>query len=303
MANAKKRRRFEEMNFESYRTKVNSEEIIGNFDDQDLVNIHFAADPLVRKYKERDSFEFHALLFEDEQTGYCKCTPERCQERLKREQGDIVFQCQEYNRAGLQRKFLERHLHCYHKTEEELTSQKRKSKNKITQRKKSQPSIMDFVESARSKKQIDHGDVQELKARNAAVIAGCNLQLDFFITEEMMERDRFLLESVGVDPNQAQKFNRGSTAIKEDLFKIGNSNRQLIKSVAPKLAAKSRLTMQVDHQSVIQLTSESSPNALGTALILSATDEKRYSYLLGFENVPSTRIADTVKLAQQAAQD
>ena len=188
--------------------------------------------------------------------------------------------------------------------EEELESQKRKSnkekKQSAKKREPSQASMLDFVQPAT--KEIKYSDLEKLKAQNASVIASCNLSLDFFTSEEMMERDKFLLELAGINPMQAHKFNRGETAVKEDLFKIGNANRQLIKSVAPKLAEMSRISMQIDHQAVLQLTAETGKDAYGSAIILAASNGKRYSYLLGFENVESTRIADTVKLTQQIAQ-
>ena len=179
---------------------------------------------------------------------------------------------------------------------------KQGKKTKRKKRDQSQPSIMDFVQPPPPTKQINYADLEKLKALNASVIASCNLSLDFFVSEEMMERDQFLLKLAGIDPMQAHKFNRGETAVKEDLFKVGSANRQLIKSVAPKLAEMSRVSMQIDHQAVLQLTAETGRDAYGTALILAASDKKRYSYLLGFQNVESTRIADTVKLTQQIAQ-
>ena len=306
MANARKRQRLEELDFPTYLKKIDSGEEIGTYEETDLINLKFADDKFTQKYRERESFVFNALLFDGSQTGYAKCSLPRCQERLKKEQGAVVFQCQEYNRPGLQRKFLERHLKVYHKTEEELESQRRKSNKEKTQsakkREQSQPSIMNFVQPPPASKQISYADLEKLKALNAAVIASCNLPLDFFVSQEMMERDKFLLELGQIDPMQAHKFNRGETAVKEDLFKVGSANRQLIKSVAPKLAEQSRLSLQIDHQAVHQLTAETGKDAYGSAIVLAATDQKRYSYLLGFENVESTRIADTVKLTQQMAQ-
>ena len=306
MANARKRQRLEELDFATYLKKIDSGEELGTYEDTDLINVKFADDKFTLKYRERDSFVFNALLFDGSQTGYAKCSLPRCQERMKQEQGAVVFQCQEYNRPGLQRKFLERHLRVYHKTEEELETQKRKSnkerKQSAKKRDQSQPSIMDFVQPPPATKQINYADLEKLKALNASVIASCNLSLDFFVSEEMMERDQFLLKLAGIDPMQAHKFNRGETAVKEDLFKIGSANRQLIKSVAPKLAEMSRVSMQIDHQAVLQLTAETGRDAYGTALILAASNKKRYSYLLGFQNVESTRIADTVKFTQQIAQ-
>ena len=304
MANARKRKRLEELDFQAYLTKIDSGEEIGTYDDNDLIDVNFLDDKITLKYRERESFVFNALLFDGSQTGYARCSLPRCQERLKKEQGAVVFQCQEYNRSGLQRKFLDRHLKVYHKTEEELESQKRKSnkekKQSAKKREPSQASMLDFVQPAT--KEIKYSDLEKLKAQNASVIASCNLSLDFFTSEEMMERDKFLLELAGINPMQAHKFNRGETAVKEDLFKIGNANRQLIKSVAPKLAEMSRISMQIDHQAVLQLTAETGKDAYGSAIILAASNGKRYSYLLGFENVESTRIADTVKLTQQIAQ-
>ena len=114
-----------------------------------------------------------------------------------------------------------------------------------------------------------------------------------------MERDRFLLESIGVDPNEVQRFNRGAAAIKNDLYRIGSENQRLIRSVAPQIAAKSRFGVQIDHQAVNNLRNEPHNDACGSALILSATDSKRYTYVMGFDNVASKANHHTTVLINQ----
>ena len=301
MANAKKRKKFEEMNFEAYLKRVDSGEEAGQFEDGvDIIDINHAADPLTLKYREREPFVFNALLFEGMQTGYARCSIERCRERMKRDEGKVVFQCQEYNRNGLQRRFLERHLTVYHKTEQELEAQKRKRRRPSAPH-PSQERMTTFLQP--KKKQISHANKEKLKTLNAAVIASNNLSLNFFVSEEMIERDRFLLEAAEIDPDQVYHFNRGETAVKEDLFKVGNANRQLIKSVAPQLAEKSRLSWIMDHQSILQLTNEPSRHALGIGLLLAATDGKRYPFLLSYESVESVRIEETVRVGKNVAKE
>ena len=302
MANAKKRRRFEDQNFDEYLKRVNSEEEVGTFDEGvDLIDLKHSNDPLTLTYRKRDGFVFHALLFNGEPTGYARCSLERCRERMKREEHLQVFQCQEYNRSGLQRKFLKRHVEVYHKTEAELEAQRRRSRRSIASQDSSQASMTAFVKPV--KKSLNHAAKEKLKQLNAAVIAANDLPLNFFVSEEMLERDRFLLESTQTDPDEVHQFNRGATAVKEDLFKIGNANRQLIKSVAPELAEKSRICLLYDHQSILQLSNETNGSALGEGLLLRATDGKRYQHLLSFKSVDSTGTEATVRHAKQTAQE
>lgn len=142
-----------------------------------------------------------------------------------------------------------------------------------------------------------------MKLKNAAAIAGNGLSLDVFVSEEFMERDKFLLKSLGYDAEQAHKFNRGATAVKMDLFKNGSAHAQLIKTLVPKLAELSRIALLIDHQAILQLKNEPARDSLGVALILSASDGLRYCYLLGFEAVESTRTADTVRITKQILKD
>ena len=302
MANAKKRRRFENQNFDAYLKRINSEEEIGTFEDGvDLIDLKHSNDPLTITYRAREGFVFNALLFNGEQTGYARCSLDRCRERMKREEHLQVFQCQEYNRTGLQRKFLRRHLEVYHKTDSELEAQRRRSRRQIASQDNSQSAMTDFVKPV--KKKLSHGAKEKMKQLNAAVIAGNNLSMNFFVSDEMLERDRFLLESTQTDPDDVYQFNRSAICVKEDLFKIGSATRQLIKAVAPQLAEKSRLCWLMDHQSILQLNNETNRSALGSALLLKATDKKRYQILMSFDSVDSTGTEPTVRLAKKTAKE
>lgn len=306
MAQARKRRRLEELDLSAHIDKINTGEILGTYEEVDLVNKHFALDELALKYKERDDFEFNALLLDGMTTGWARCTLEKCRERMKNgPEKSIVFMCNQENRSGMQRRFMERHFRNYHKTDEEMeeaSKKRKKSRNQARlnpQQQNSQPTILDFAK--RPSKCLGSDDVNELKALNAAVIASKNLSMDFFVSEEMMERDAYLLKSAGVDPSEVHRFNRGAGAVKNDLFLTGSANWRLIKSVAPRLAEKSRLSMQIDYQKILQLTAESDKDAIGCALILTATDKRRYNFVLAYENVKSIRTLDTVKHVNEVA--
>ena len=134
-----------------------------------------------------------------------------------------------------------------------------------------------------------------MKILNAAAIAGNDLSLNVFVSDEFMERDKCLLKSLGYDPELAHKFNRGETAVKMDLFKNGRENAYLIRATIPKLVELSRVAILIDHQSILQLTNEPVRDSLGVALVLSASDGKRYCYLIGFEAVPNTSTPVTVQ--------
>ena len=306
MSNARKRRRLEELDLHAHIEKINTGEIIGAYEEVDLVNKHFAHDDLAKKYKERDDFEFNALLLDGMTTGWARCTLESCRERMKNgPEKSIVFMCNQENRSGMQWRFMERHFRNYHKTEEEIEeANKKRKESRMAARlnpraQNSQPSMLSFAK--RPSKCLGIDDVTELKARNAAVIASKNLSMDFFVSKEMMERDEYLLKSLGVDPSEAHRFNRGACAVKNDLFQAGSANWRLIKSVGPRLAEKSRLAILIDHQKILQLTNESDKDAIGCALILTATDQRRYTFVMAYDNVKSTRNPDTVKHVNEVA--
>ena len=306
MAQARKRRRLEGLDLPAHIDKINAGEIIGTYEEVDLVQKHFALDELTLKYKERDDFEFNALLLDGMTTGWARCTSEKCRERMMNgPEKSIVFMCNQENRSGMQRRFLERHLRYYHKTEEEIEEANKKRKESRLEarlnprRQNNQPSMLNFAK--RPSKCLGSDDVTELKALNAAVIASKNLSMDFFVSEEMLERDEYLLKSVGVDPSEVHRFNRGSGAVKSDLFKAGSANWRLIKTVGPRLAEKSRLTILIDHQKILQLTNESDKDAIGCALVLTATDMNRYQFFLAYDTVKSTRTPDTVKHVNEVA--
>ena len=112
----------------------------------------FPNDAVAKKFKEREDFQFQALLLENETTGYARCTLPRCQERLKREQKKVVFQVQQLNRDGMIKKFLHRHLEYYHLTEaehEERKGHKRQTQGRSKSRDSSQMSITNFVQDRR----------------------------------------------------------------------------------------------------------------------------------------------------------
>ena len=257
----------------------------------------------MKKCREKDPFKFHALLFQGEQTGYAKCTYGKCHERIR----EPIFQVQEQNRDGLIKRLLLRHLNTYHVSDEEI-SERLKRTRELQQRARNQRATssqrsMDSFVQVLSTRKLNEQVVKELRSLNAGVIAGNDLSLDFFASEEMIARDSFLLQSNGVDPDEVHRFNKGSTGIKNDLLKTASANRQLISSVVPELAKHSRLATLVDHQKILHLTNETNADALGFGLVLSATDNKRYSFLLGFEAVESTRNADTVHIAREIAQE
>ena len=276
---------------------------------------------MAKKFKERDEFEIHALLLEGEITGFARCTLERCKERMKSEQKKVVFSVQQQHREGMLKRYMHRHLEYYHMTEEEFEQHKlnkRKTQGRSKSR-ESQMSIMNYVQEPKTnslrkvlkkmrfdstrahKTKLSHQNskshtvIEKMKILNAAAIASNDLSLNVLVSKEFMERDKFLLESLGANPDLAHKFNRGATAVKMDLFKNGREQANLIRATIPKLAELSRVAILIDHQSILQLTNEPARDSIGVALVLSATDEMRYCHLIGFEAVSSTTTAETVR--------
>ena len=73
---------------------------------------------------------------------------------------------------------------------------------------------------------------------------------------------------------------------------------KLIRQVSGPLTQKSKLSLLLDHQKVLQPHNETNKDALGIALLLTANHGKRYTYLVCFETVDSTSNDDTVRIAK-----
>lgn len=145
--------------------------------------------------------------------------------------------------------------------------------------------------------------ISELRRANANVIAQCSTSLSFFATEAMMERDRILLGLCGVNEEEANRFNRTSTAVKHDLFKQGTIARDLIRKAIPLLAAKNRIALHIDHQAIYHLTNVKENEVLGAGLMLTGSDNLRHSFLCAYDPVPTTKKLETVAAVKQIAKE
>jgi len=306
MATSRKRIRLETAGLPEYLQKVNSKEIEGTYGEDDLLTAdeELINDEKVKKYTENQNFEFLPLLLNGEQTGYAKCTLPLCQERLNDRAKAVAWRCQQYNRSGLLKRDVLRHLETYHLSEVEETLKRSEQRHKRAlsqQSDSSQPSIALFAQP--SKKKLDQNTVNQLRKMNAAIIAENSLSLDFFANDAVIMRDRYILEKLGYDPDEVFRFNKGKTALKLDLFKTGFENAKIIAKVAPALADQHRWALLIDHQAILHLNNEEDNEALGIALILSANDEQRYSYLLSFEASKSKTHQETIKMVRQTAKE
>ena len=305
---SRKRRRLEDAGLKDYIDEVKDGKIEGIFGPNLFVQEWNPHDPVIKKFRDRGEFEIQPLMLNNMETGWARCTDTLCQERMLNKKNERIFQVQQNNRDGLLKKNVIRHFEQHHLTEEELIEKRQNERNKRIAGRSSirsvdsdQPLIDSFAQPALKK--LSPQVVEELKILNAAVIAEAGLSLDFFTKASVIERDRFLLKSLGYDPDQISRFDRGSGAVKNDLFKSGSKNADVIKRVAPQLAEKSRLALLIDHQAILQLSNETNRDAFGTGIILSADDDKRYNYLASFESVPSTTTEETVRRARQVAQE
>ena len=304
----RKRRRLEDAGLEDYVDEVKNGTIEGTFGPNLFTKEWHPHDPVIKKFRDRGEFEIQPLMLNNMETGWARCTDIVCQERMLNRKNERIFQIQQNNRDGLLKKNVIRHFDQYHLTEEELNEKRQNERNKRIAARSSvrsadpdQPLIESFAQPAMKK--LSPQVVDELKKLNVAVIAEAGLSLDFFTKASVIERDRFLLKSLGYDPDQISRFDRGSGAVKNDLFKAGSANAELIKRVAPQLADKSRLALLIDHQAILQLSDETNRDAFGFGIILSAEDEKRHNYLAAFESVPSTSTEETVRRARQVAKE
>ena len=304
----RKRRRLENAGLKDYIDEVKDGKVEGTFGTNLFTEDWNAHDPDIKKFRDRGQFEIQPLKLDNMQTGWARCTDPLCQERMLNRKNEKIFQVQQNNRDGLLKKNVLRHFEQYHLTEEEMNAKRQNERNKRQAGRTSnrsadpdQPLIESFVQPAMKK--LPPEFVEELKKLNAAIIAEAGLSLDFFTKAAVIERDRFILKALGYDPDQVSLFDRGSGAVKNDLFKAGSENADLIKRVVPALADKGRVAWVLDHQAILQLTNETNRDAFGTAIVLSADSDMRHTYLTSFESVPSTATEDTVRIARQVAKE
>ena len=133
-----------------------------------------------------------------------------------------------------------------------------------------------------------------MRRANANVIAQSRLSLDFFTNEAMIERDQILCRIAGIHEDEVSRFNRGSTAVKNDLFKQGDYARDLIRKTIPLLAARNRVAALIDHQAILHLTNVKEKDALGVGLVLTAIDHRRHSFLCGYNPTMDTSQNETI---------
>ena len=310
---SRKKRRLEETglrdhgSLKKYTDGVRDGEIEGVFGNNVFTDDWHPHDPQIKKYRDRGSFELQPLLLDNMETGWVRCTLPLCKERMLSRKNERIFQAQQNNRDGLLKKNVLRYFELHHLTEEEESAKRQAERQRRIDARRpassadpDQPSIELFAQP--TKKKFGPQVVEELKKMNAAVIAEAGLSLDFWTKSAVIEREKYLLESMGYDSEQVHRFDRGSSAVKADLYKVATKNANAIKKVLPQLADKSRIALMVDHQAILQLTNEPNRDALGSALILSAIDDKRYSYLMGFESVSTTSTSETVRIVRRTAQ-
>ena len=304
---SRKRRRLDNAGLDDYINNVDSGQTEGVFGTNLCTEDLYPNDPDYKKFRERDTFEIQPLMLDGVTTGWARCTLPRCQEQRMSSKQSKIFQIQQKNRDGVLKRNLFRHFEQWHLTDEEQKEKREAERlRRIAGKRKvaadsAQPSMELFAKPALKK--LNPQSIEELQKLNAAIIAEAGLSLDFFTKESIMERDRFLLKSVGYDPDQVQRINRGKHAVKEDLFKAGSENARLIRSVAPQLADKGRLAMMIDHQAILHLKKEDCRDAMGSGLVLSASSGKRHDYLMGYEATGTTGARETVRIARQHAKE
>ena len=142
-----------------------------------------------------------------------------------------------------------------------------------------------------------------MRRANANVIAQARLSLDFFTIDAVIERDRILCRAIGIGEDEVHRFNRGSTAVKNDLFKQGDFARDLIRKAIPSLAARNRVAIHIDHQHILHLKNVKEKESLGVGLVLTGSDNRRHSFLCAYEPVANTKKPETVATVKQIAKE
>ncbi|CAG5110421.1 Oidioi.mRNA.OKI2018_I69.chr2.g4829.t1.cds [Oikopleura dioica] len=143
-----------------------------------------------------------------------------------------------------------------------------------TKHKNVQPNQQELAQSsqfrsfARLPKIKDH-DKETHRENNAAVIASQHLSLGFWQKSEVVERDRHLLASVGVNPDVLRDFGPTSSyGSKQELKKCAENLKKIVSKNVPELCRRGIVTLSGDHKSIQGLTKDGCKNGLSILIHL-----------------------------------
>ena len=292
MSQLAKKRKLNEIQdgVKEYIGQVDAGEEEGEFGKNCLVG---CKDPEIKEFLEKEAFEIHPLIYKGHEVGSGKCTLPSCVEKSKITKKK-TFVINDQYRSGFKLEHIRRHCRRHHVE----SKPKSKTKQNID---KSQTTLHKFI----PKKKLNKETVSKMRLLNNQVIAHNNTSLGLFAKKEMKDRDRFLLESMGYDGEEVDKFDVGAESMKNEARKTSESNKQIIKSAIQDCVAKGRYPFSIllDHKSTRNQTAEEENWCIGVGLLLTddldPDDLERFPYLLDYFPVPDQKDETNAPLVKE----
>ena len=293
-----------------YIEKVSAKEIDGEYDTRDLC-AQFSDKELMKQCQAARKFEIHQLRFNGKNTGYGRCTDQRCRDSMWLKDKSAIFMTNPLKTAGARWQQIDRHL----KKHLKMDGANNAGSSAKTSGGPTQSTLHAFTKAKKLPKSV----IEEMRAHNINVVAQRHTSLNFFSKEEVRERDRALLKAGGFDPDEVNKFDRTGPTVKKDLERKSQSNSVLIAKIAPTLAEEGRIALALDHMDIQNMKNQKliginlqdgstadavrPKHALGILLILTAEDKTRSAYLLKYCAVAEKTNQATLRWARETLQE
>lgn len=254
----------------------------GDFAEKDL--IEHTIDPFILKYKNREKFEIHALLFDGKTTGFGSCSI--CSNKSNR---NTVFKISD-GFSGMRDELIRRHCRHAHATDEEKEAAKTENL-----RKKNQLPVTDYLQG----RLLTSTEAAEICELQLEVVSSTHIPLSFFSKDVMRRRDAKMLEVGRIRPTEVKKIDKGPESLKRDSRKKAAENREVIRENARKVAEEGRLALVMDHKSNLNMHGDPENHGFGIALCETTDKLKRQFYILDYIPTDKTDIETTVPLARK----
>ena len=271
MKRAAKKRKLDAMEgVTEYIEKVNAGEIEGEYGENVLKGCQ---ESVIEDFLEKEPFEILPLMYNGYQIGNGKCTHPICVAKAI-STNKRTFVINDARRPGMKPYHIIRHCERNHVSAKEKSSRKLFEKTK-----EKQPSLLNYMPS---KKKLNQETIKGMRQRNKQVISYNNTAIGFFGKKSVKDRDRYLLEQLGYDGNEVNKFDVGAESVKSDSRKTSLANRQFISTVADKCAEKGVFAITIDHKATANQTAEDEKWNIGVGVVFTDDNFEREHYFLDY---------------------
>ena len=290
MSQAGKKRKLDMDEVKEYIENVNAGIVEGEYGENILKG---CKDAKINAFLEKEPFEVLPLMYKGHQIGNGKCTHPICVEKAQ-SSTHRTFVINEGRKSGMKAYNIIRHCERNH------VSAKEKSAKKLAEKsKQNQPSMKQFIPT---KKKLSQETIKGMRQRNKQVISYNNTAIGFFGKKSVKDRDRYLLEQLGYDGNEVNKFDVGAESVKSDSRKTSLENRQFISSVADKCAEKGVFALAIDHKATANQTAEEEKWNIGVGVIFTDDDFEREYYLLDYIPVKDQSVEINAPILREVLQ-